>query len=254
MENIELLNKEKMISGKGIYKRYNIGTENEIEILHGIDIDVYKGEFVSIVGQSGSGKSTLMNIIGILDRPSAGEYTLDGIDVSKARDNELSRIRNQKIGFVFQTYNLIPRTSALKNVELPMMYAGVRGKDRTEKAKELLEMVGMKERMLHTPDELSGGQKQRVAIARSLMNDPSIILADEPTGALDSKTGRMIMDLFHKLHEEKGITIVLITHSNELAEETERVLTLRDGIITGERRGETYDLRKREAGAERIVC
>lgn len=254
MENIELLNKEKMISGKGIYKRYNIGTENEIEILHGIDIDVYKGEFVSIVGQSGSGKSTLMNIIGILDRPSAGEYTLDGIDVSKARDNELSRIRNQKIGFVFQTYNLIPRTSALKNVELPMMYAGVRGKVRTEKAKELLEMVGMKERMLHTPDELSGGQKQRVAIARSLMNDPSIILADEPTGALDSKTGRMIMDLFHKLHEEKGITIVLITHSNELAEETERVLTLRDGIITGERRGETYDLGKREAGAERIVC
>lgn len=220
MENIELLNKEKMISGKGIYKRYNIGTENEIEILHGIDIDVYKGEFVSIVGQSGSGKSTLMNIIGILDRPSAGEYTLDGIDVSKARDNELSRIRNQKIGFVFQTYNLIPRTSALKNVELPMMYAGVRGKVRTEKAKELLEMVGMKERMLHTPDELSGGQKQRVAIARSLMNDPSIILADEPTGALDSKTGRMIMDLFHKLHEEKGITIVLITHSNELAEES----------------------------------
>ncbi|MCR5101850.1 MAG: ABC transporter ATP-binding protein [Butyrivibrio sp.] len=243
-----------MISGRNIRKSYNVGTENEIEILHGIDIDVYKGEFVSIVGQSGSGKSTLMNIIGILDRPTAGEYTLDGIEVERAKDSELSKIRNQKIGFVFQTYNLIPRTSALKNVELPMMYAGVRGKVRTEKAKELLKMVGMEERMHHTPDELSGGQKQRVAIARALMNDPSIILADEPTGALDSKTGRMIMDLFHKLHEEKGITIVLITHSNELAEETERVLTLKDGLIIGERKGESYDFGKYKACAQRSVC
>jgi len=257
-ESIEKANpkkdKEIMISGRGIIKKYNIGTENEIEILHGIDIDVYKGEFVSIVGQSGSGKSTLMNIIGILDRPTKGEYVLDGIEVEKAKDNELSRIRNQKIGFVFQTYNLIPRTTALKNVELPMMYAGVRGKTRSEKAKKMLEMVGMSQRMMHTPDELSGGQKQRVAIARALMNDPSIILADEPTGALDSKTGRMIMDLFHKLHEEKGITIVLITHSNELAEETERVLTLKDGVITGERRGKNYDSGKYKACTDGALC
>ncbi len=254
MKPENIITSEKMISGRGIYKRYNIGTENEIEILHGIDLDVYKGEFVSIVGQSGSGKSTLMNIIGILDRPTEGEYFLEGIDVAKAKDNELSKIRNQKIGFVFQTYNLIPRTSALKNVELPMMYAGVRGKERSEKAKELLEMVGMKERMLHKPDELSGGQKQRVAIARALMNDPSIILADEPTGALDSKTGRMIIDLFHELHEEKGITIVLITHSNELAEETERVLTLKDGLIIGERKGNSYAPGEYKACPQRAVC
>ena len=146
-------------------------------------------------------------------------------------------IRNQKIGFVFQTYNLISRTSALKNVELPMLYAGVGKKERTERAKELLAMVGMEERMTHNPDELSGGQKQRVAIARAMANDPSIILADEPTGALDSKTGRMIMDIFHRLNEEQGKTIVLITHSQELAEETQRVITLKDGLIIGERRG-----------------
>lgn len=229
-----------MITTKGIYKRFNTGTENEIEILHGIDIKVEKGEFVSIVGTSGSGKSTLMNIIGLLDKPTEGEYILDGIDVCKAGDNELSHIRNQKIGFVFQTYNLIPRTNALKNVELPMLYAGVCAKDRKERAMELLEMVEMKERMLHTPDELSGGQKQRVAIARSLVNNPSIILADEPTGALDSSTGRKIMDLFHKLHEEQGVTIVLITHSNELAEETGRILTLKDGNIIKERHGLRY--------------
>ena len=152
----------------------------------------------------------------------------------------MSHIRNQKIGFVFQTYNLIARTSALKNVELPMMYAGMSKRARTAKAKELLKLVDMEERMDHTPDELSGGQKQRVAIARALGNDPAIILADEPTGALDSKTGRMVMDLFHKLHKEKGITIVLITHSNELAEETQRIITLKDGTIIGEREGSAY--------------
>ena len=161
---------------------------------------------------------------------------LDGVDVAGAKDKELSMIRNQKIGFVFQTYNLISRTSALKNVELPMLYAGVGKKERTERAKELLAMVGMEERMTHNPDELSGGQKQRVAIARAMANDPSIILADEPTGALDSKTGRMIMDIFHRLNEEQGKTIVLITHSQELAEETQRVITLKDGLIIGERR------------------
>ena len=225
-----------MIELQGIIKRFYIGQPNELEILHGIDLKVNRGEFVSIVGSSGSGKTTMMNIIGILDRPTEGEYMLDGVDVAHAKDRDLSLIRNKKIGFVFQTYNLISRTSALKNVELPMLYAGIGKKERTERAKELLNMVGMGERMSHTPDELSGGQKQRVAIARAMANEPSIILADEPTGALDSKTGRMIMDIFHRLNEEQGKTIVLITHSQELAEETQRIVTLKDGIIIGERR------------------
>ena len=225
-----------MIELQGIIKRFYIGQPNELEILHGIDLKVNRGEFVSIVGSSGSGKTTMMNIIGILDRPTEGEYMLDGVDVAHAKDRDLSMIRNKKIGFVFQTYNLISRTSALKNVELPMLYAGIGKKERTERAKELLDMVGMGERMTHTPDELSGGQKQRVAIARAMANNPSIILADEPTGALDSKTGRMIMDIFHRLNEEQGKTIVLITHSQELAEETQRIVTLKDGIIIGERR------------------
>ena len=226
-----------MIELQGIFKRFYIGQPNELEILHGIDLKVNRGEFVSIVGSSGSGKTTMMNIIGILDRPTEGEYMLDGVDVAHAKDRDLSMIRNKKIGFVFQTYNLISRTSALKNVELPMLYAGIGKKERTERAKELLNMVGMGERMSHTPDELSGGQKQRVAIARAMANEPSIILADEPTGALDSKTGRMIMDIFHRLNEEQGKTIVLITHSQELAEETTRIVTLKDGMMIGERRG-----------------
>lgn len=188
-------------------------------------------------GDMGSGKTTLMNIIGVLDRPTEGEYILDGVEVAKAKDRELSGIRNQKIGFVFQTYNLISRTSALRNVELPMMYAGVGKKERQERAKHYLEMVGMQDRMTHKPDELSGGQKQRVSIARAMTNNPSIILADEPTGALDSKTGRRIMDIFHRLNQEEGKTIVLITHSNELAEETQRIVTLKDGEIIGERKG-----------------
>ena len=225
-----------MIELQGIIKRFYIGQPNELEILHGTDLKVNRGEFVSIVGSSGSGKTTMMNIIGILDRPTEGEYMLDGVDVAHAKDRDLSMIRNKKIGFVFQTYNLISRTSALKNVELPMLYAGIGKKERTERAKELLNMVGMGERMSHTPDELSGGQKQRVAIARAMANEPSIILADEPTGALDSKTGRMIMDIFHRLNEEQGKTIVLITHSQELAEETQRIVTLKDGIIISERR------------------
>ena len=225
-----------MIELQGIIKRFYIGQPNELEILHGIDLKVNRGEFVSIVGSSGSGKTTMMNIIGILDRPTEGEYILDGVDVAHAKDRDLSMIRNKKIGFVFQTYNLISRTSALKNVELPMLYARIGKKERTERAKELLNVVGMGERMSHTPDELSGGQKQRVAIARAMANNPSIILADEPTGALDSKTGRMIMDIFHRLNEEQGKTIVLITHSQELAEEIQRIVTLKDGIIIGERR------------------
>jgi putative ABC transport system ATP-binding protein len=228
---------EVIIDLKHIIKRFYEGQTNELEILHGIDLTVKKGEFVSIVGASGSGKTTLMNIIGILDRASEGSYVLDGLDVSEAKDKELSNIRNEKIGFVFQTYNLIARTSALKNVELPMLYAKVPRKERTKRAKELLELVGMGERMGHKPDELSGGQKQRVAIARAMANDPSIILADEPTGALDSKTGRKIMDLFHKLNKEQGKTIVLITHSPELAAETGRIITIKDGNIIGEEAG-----------------
>ena len=220
-----------------IVKRFFIGQPNELEVLHGLDLHVNEGEFVSIVGASGSGKSTLMNIIGALDRPTEGDYTLDGVKVFETKDKEVSKIRNQKIGFVFQTYNLVARTSALKNVELPMLYAGVGRRERTKRAKELLEIVEMSERASHSPDELSGGQKQRVAIARAMANDPAIILADEPTGALDSQTGRLIMDIFLRLNREQGKTIVLITHSNELAEETERIITIKDGFITGSREG-----------------
>ena len=222
---------ETIIDLHGIVKRFFIGKPNELEVLHGIDMNVDEGEFVSIIGESGSGKSTLMNIIGALDRPTEGSYTLRNIDVSKAKDKSLSEIRNREIGFVFQTYNLIARTSAISNVELPMLYAGIGKKERNERAKELLKIVGMEDRMTHKPDELSGGQKQRVAIARAMANDPSIILADEPTGALDSVTGHLIMDIFHKLHEEQNKTIVLITHSHELADETERIVTLSDGNV-----------------------
>jgi len=220
-----------IIRMRGIYKRFYIGQPNELEILHGIDLDVLPGEFLSIVGPSGSGKSTLMNLIGVLDRPTEGAYDLDGTAVNRARDDELSAIRNRKIGFVFQNFNLISRTNALKNVELPMMYAGVSGGKRAARARELLDMVGMGDRMSHQPNELSGGQKQRVAIARAMANDPAIILADEPTGALDSKTGRMVMDLFHQLNREQGKTIVLITHNQELAMETDRFVTMRDGRL-----------------------
>ena len=226
-----------IIDMKNIIKRYFIGQPNELEVLQGINLDVYEGEFVAIVGQSGSGKSTLMNIIGALDRPTSGEYILDEVDVIKAKDSELSGIRNKKIGFVFQTYNLISKTTALRNVEMPMLYVGIGRKERQKRAEELMELVGMGDRMKHLPEELSGGQKQRVAIARAMANDPAIILADEPTGALDSETGRLVMDIFHKLHKEQGKTIVLITHSPELAEETERLITIKDGEIVGERRG-----------------
>ncbi len=234
------MGERRIIDMNHIIKRFFIGQPNELEVLHGLDLQVNEGEFVSIVGASGSGKSTLMNIIGALDRPTEGDYTLDGVKVFEAKDKEVSRIRNQKIGFVFQTYNLVARTSALKNVELPMLYAGMGRRERTRRAKELLEIVEMGGRASHSPDELSGGQKQRVAIARAMANDPAIILADEPTGALDSQTGRLIMDIFHRLNQEQGKTIVLITHSNELAEETERIITIKDGYITGSREGSRY--------------
>lgn len=226
-----------IINMTNIVKKYYIDTPNELAALAGVDLTVQDGEFIAVVGQSGSGKSTLMNIIGSLDRPTEGTYILDDVDMTAARDNELSAIRNRKVGFVFQTYNLISRTNAITNVEMPMLYAGMPWKKRNERAKELLTLVGMEDRMKHLPEELSGGQKQRVAIARAMANDPAIILADEPTGALDSATGRMVMDIFHKLHKEKGKTIVLITHSPELAEETERIITLKDGKVIGERMG-----------------
>ena len=229
--------KKTMINLTGIVKKFFVGRPNELEILHGIDLSVREGEFISIVGESGSGKSTLMNIIGALDRPTEGKYVLDTLDITGTKDRRLSEIRNQRIGFVFQTYNLIARTTALANVELPMLYAGTPKKDRRERAEELLELMGMSDRMQHRPEELSGGQKQRVAIARAMANDPSVILADEPTGALDSETGRLIMDIFHRLHEEQGKTIILITHSRGLSSETERIITLSDGRIIGEQKG-----------------
>ena len=229
--------KKPIIQMKNIRKSYYIGKPNQLEILHGIDLTVYEGEFVAIVGESGSGKSTLMNIIGALDRPTEGSYILDGVDIQKADDKSLSEIRNRKVGFVFQTFNLIGRQSALKNVELPMLYAKVPQKERNTRAKQLLEMVNMSERMNHQPNELSGGQKQRVAIARAMANDPAIILADEPTGALDSATSRTVMDIFHTLNKEHGKTIVLITHSPALAAECDRIITLVDGEITDDRKG-----------------
>ena len=229
---------EPVIRMENIVKTYYLGKPNELEILHGINLTVNKGEFVSIVGESGSGKSTLMNIIGVLDRQTQGNYYLEGQDVNGMSDEVRSAIRNRRIGFVFQNFNLLPRANALKNVMVPLLYGEEHSKNGKEHAMEILKMVGMEDRADHRPNELSGGQKQRVAIARAMINDPAIILADEPTGALDSKTGHMVMDLFHKLHEEQGKTIVLITHSQELAQETERIVTLLDGQIVADNGGE----------------
>ena len=226
-----------IIEMKGIRKSFFIGKPNELEVLHGIDLTVNEGEFLAIVGESGSGKSTLMNIIGVLDKCTEGSYMLDTTDISTIGDKELSAIRNTKVGFVFQTFNLIGRQNAQKNVELPMLYKGLSKKERTARAKMLLEKVGMADRMKHRPNELSGGQKQRVAIARAMANDPAIILADEPTGALDSKTSDMVMEIFKRLNKEMGKTIILITHNSELAEQCDRILTLKDGVFTNERRG-----------------
>ena len=223
-----------MISLSNVAKKYYIGKSNELSVLKNINIQIEEGRFVSVVGQSGSGKSTLMNIIGALDRPTSGAYSLDGVSVEGLSDNELSGIRNRKIGFVFQTFNLIPRVTALNNVELPLFYKGVSKRERRRRAQELLALVEMEDRMTHLPNELSGGQKQRVAIARALANDPAIILADEPTGSLDSKTGSLVMDIFLKIHREEHKTIILITHNEDLARRTERVIMLNDGEIVSD--------------------
>lgn len=222
----------RLIEMRGIVKRFNEGLDSELTVIPGLDFSVDEGEFVAVVGQSGSGKSTLMNIIGLLDRPTAGDYQLAGVDALALGDDKLASFRGQKIGFIFQNFNLIGRMSALKNVEMPMVYAGVSAHERTQRAEELLEMVGMGDRMNHLPNELSGGQKQRVAVARALANQPEILLADEPTGALDSQTGRMVMDLFHELHRAHGKTILFITHNPELADECSRTVTMKDGVLS----------------------
>ena len=218
-----------LIETRDIWKTYVMGSE-EIHALRGVSISIERGEYVAIMGPSGSGKSTLMNLIGCLDTPSKGSYLLNNKQVSEMNDNELARIRNQEIGFVFQTFNLLPRASALQNAELPLVYAGIPSKDRAKLAKEALERVELTSRMAHKPNELSGGQRQRVAIARALVNKPSILLADEPTGNLDSKTGNEIMALFAKLHEA-GNTIVLVTHEADIAAFAHRTISVRDGQV-----------------------
>lgn len=218
-----------MIQLQDVRKVYRMG-DVEVHALRGVSMNIADGEFLSIMGPSGSGKSTLMNIMGCLDQSSSGTYLLDGRDVSRLNDNQLAEIRNRRIGFVFQTFNLLARTTALQNVELPMIYAGNRS-NRREKAMAALDAVGLVERVHHRPNELSGGQQQRVAIARALVNDPAIILADEPTGNLDSKSGAEILEIFRRLHRERGITIVFVTHDPLIAEQTRRIVRIRDGVI-----------------------
>jgi putative ABC transport system ATP-binding protein len=218
-----------IIRTEGLTKHYQLGAET-VRALRGVDLVVERNEYIAIMGPSGSGKSTLMNLIGCLDTPSAGEYWLNGNAVARLSDDELAHVRNREIGFVFQTFNLLPRATALHNVELPLVYAGVNQKERRERAAAMLERVGLGDRMTHKPSELSGGQRQRVAIARALINNPAILLADEPTGNLDSKTGEDIMALFEELHDA-GQTIVLVTHEHDIAEHARRSVMLRDGVI-----------------------
>jgi putative ABC transport system ATP-binding protein len=221
-----------LITVQDLTKVYTMG-DVEVHALRGVSLTIHEGEMVAIMGPSGSGKSTLMNIIGCLDQPSAGSYLLDGVDVSELSDNELAAIRNEKIGFVFQQYMLLARTTALRNVELPMLYGNKPG-SRRERAKAALEAVGMGERTHHKPNELSGGQQQRVAIARALVNEPRIIMADEPTGALDTRTGEEIMAIFQKLNREQGITVILVTHEPEVAQHAQRIISVRDGVIAND--------------------
>ena len=216
-----------------LWKTYDMGSEQQVHALRGVNININRNEYVAIMGPSGSGKSTLMNLIGCLDTPTKGTYWLNGHLVSELDDDELARIRNKEIGFVFQTFNLLARASALHNVELPLIYAGMSAEARIEKAKQALISVGMESRMNHKPNELSGGQRQRVAIARALVNNPSIILADEPTGNLDSKTGNEIMALFDDL-QAKGNTVVLVTHEHDIAEFAHRIISIRDGVVAGD--------------------
>ena len=218
-----------LINIKKLTRDFQLGNET-INVLKGIDLQINKGEYVALMGPSGSGKSTLMNLLGCLDTPTSGNYILNGKDVSQMSDNELAEIRNKEIGFVFQTFNLLPRQSALENVALPLIYAGYSKKERTEIAMKTLKGVGLDNRALHKPNELSGGQRQRVAVARALVNDPSILLADEPTGNLDTKTSYEIMDLFDQLHK-KGNTIVMVTHEDDIAQYAHRIIRLRDGVV-----------------------
>ena len=234
--NSEGIVMEKMISIKNLNKIYKAGSV-EVHALKNINLEIDYGEFIAIMGHSGSGKSTLMNIIGCLDKPTDGQYLLDGISISKQKPDELSLIRNKKIGFVFQAFNLIPRTNVLKNVELPMIYAKTKPSQRKQRALELLEKVGLADRIQHLPNELSGGQKQRVAIARAMANNPPIILADEPTGNLDTQSSLEIMELFINLHKE-GNSIIVVTHEPDIAEFADRVIVFRDGVIIEDRRKE----------------
>lgn len=219
-----------LIEFRDIYKIYQMG-DTEVRAIDGISMKVYKGEFLAIVGQSGSGKSTCMNIIGCLDVPTSGQYFLDGKDVSQMKDDEQAEIRNKKLGFIFQQYNLIPKLNVLQNVELPLLYAGLSDHEQAERALASLDRVGLKDKAKNMPSQLSGGQQQRVSIARALAGDPSIILADEPTGALDSRTGKEVLGFLKRLHQE-GNTIVLITHDNTIAAQAERVIRIQDGQVT----------------------
>ncbi|MEJ8546357.1 ABC transporter ATP-binding protein [Brevibacillus borstelensis] len=225
-----------MLYVEGLTKTYRTG-DSELPILRGVNLSVEQGEFVAIMGPSGSGKSTFMNMLGCLDRPDSGTYVLDGIEVNKQNDQQLALVRNQKIGFVFQSFNLLPRSTSLHNVELPMMYAGISRSERRKRATEALKRVGLGERMNHKPTQLSGGQKQRVAIARALVNRPAILLADEPTGNLDSRSGTEIMAMFQELHAQ-GVTIILVTHELDIAQHAERIVTFKDGVIMKDERVE----------------
>ena len=222
-----------MIAAEDLWKTYDMGSEQQVHALRGVNLRIQRNEYVAIMGPSGSGKSTLMNLIGCLDTPSRGQYWLNGQLVSELDDDELARIRNKEIGFVFQTFNLLARATALHNVELPLIYNGTPAHERIERAKNALRMVDLEPRMHHKPNELSGGQRQRVAIARALVNNPSIILADEPTGNLDSQTGNEIMALFDQLHAQ-GNTIILVTHEHDIAEYAHRVIHIKDGVVSGD--------------------